>query len=339
MNHVCFVSRFALLALFFLGVGLSTLPAQVMGNYQQQNVVPRTSDNYVAQYRAVPKPAVLAPNGTLEFTINALSNQTADSYVAIFSIFQVGGTAAETNQRMNERVNTVITSLAAIGITRQDVYVDMVNFLPTYAFEEEKKIFSKKTLTEVPTGFQLQKNLHIRYRNPELLDRIVTAAAEQEVYDIIKVDYQIDRPQDVYLELRRLAFAYLDTLEAIYVKQDIPLDSAYVTTAENAWVAYPGDRYESYSAFASQQLSSQQRNGSVVDRASKPTLRFYNAIPANDYDLVINPNLLEPAAQFTYSLKVSYKMPPEVQPVRTEVRHQYYLMTPEGVLKPIQIEK
>ena len=328
----------SLLLLLFVVSPCTRVPAQVMGNYQQQNNVQRT-DNYQAQYRAVPRPAELTPDGKVTFTINALSNQTADSYVAIFSIFQVGSTAGETNGSMNARVQALIGGLAGIGVTRDDVYVDMVNFLPTYAFSEEKKIFSKKTLTEVPTGFQLQKNLHVRYRDPELLDKIVTVAAEQEVYDIIKVDYQIDRPQDVYNELRRLAFAYLDTLEKIYVGQGLPLDSSYVNTAENAWVAYPGDRYESYTAFASQQLSAADRNGSIVDKVDKPKLRFYNAIPANDYDLVINPNLLEPAAQFTYSLKVSYTLPPPVPATTTEVKTQYFWMTPDGTLRPVRLEE
>ncbi|OAV45853.1 hypothetical protein A3850_008380 [Lewinella sp. 4G2] len=312
--------------------------AQVMGNYQQQNNA-ASFDNYQPQYRAIPRPAKITDNGKLEFTINSLFNKTADSYLAIFSIFQAGTTAETTNSAMNGRVNALVDKLRGLGVADEDIYVDMVNFLPTYAFETEKKIFSKKTLTEVPTGFQLQKNIHIRYKNPELLDQIVTAAATQEIYDIIKVDYQIDRPQDVYVELRKMAFEYLETIKTRYAENGMRLDTMYFTTAENAWVTYPGDRYQSYTAFASQNLSPQQRGDSNVEQAKKPTLRFYNAIPANDYDLVVNPNLLEPAAQFTYSLKVQFTQPERVPGVITEVRTQYYLMTPEGELRPINISK
>ncbi len=76
-----------------------------------------------------------------------------------------------------------------------DIYVDMVNFFPKYEYDVSKKLFSKKTYTEIPKGFELQKNIHIRYTAPALLDRIVTAAARQEIYDIVKVDYFVKDPQ------------------------------------------------------------------------------------------------------------------------------------------------
>ena len=314
----------------------TSVRAQVMGNYQRQNNAPSTS-NYRAQFRAVPQTAEFAPDGSLVFSINALSNQTADSYVAIFSVFQTGKTAPETNDGINRRIDAIKSALTAIGVPREDVYVDLVNFLPTYGYTEDKRIFSKTTFTEVPTGFQLQKNLHIRYRDPELLDRILTAAATQEVYDIIKVDYQIARPSEVYAEMRRLAFDYLDQIEEVYAGQGIGLDTFNKTIAENAFVTYPGDRYQSYTAFASQKLSADQRSGSVVDQAEKPQLRFYDAIPPNDYDLVINPDVLEPSAQFSFSLKVRYVKPVQKVQVRTKVDTRYYMLTPDGELKPIAV--
>jgi hypothetical protein len=215
----------------------------------------------------------------------------------------------------------------------------MVNFLPTYAFASEKKIFSRKTLTEMPTGFQLAEEHPRPVPRPGLLDQIVTAAAGQEVYDIIKVDYQVDRPQDIYTELREMTFGYLDTLTEIYSAQGIGLDSAYVITAENAWVAYPADRYKSYTAFATQQLTAQERDDAVVDKIDKPTLRFYDPIPANDYDLVINPDLLAPAAQFSYSLKVRFVLPERKMPIRTVYEQQYFMVTPEGKLVPLKLKE
>jgi uncharacterized protein YggE len=327
----------SILALLLCG-GLETASAQVMGNYQQQNN--NTAINYRANFRGVQRAATfLEASNEVEITINALSNQPASSYVAVFSVFQAGKTVSSTNEQMNTRIEGVKSSLRSLGIADEDVYIDMVNFLPTYAFASEKKIFSRKTLTEVPTGFQLQKNIHVRYRDPALLDQIVTAAAGHEVYDIIKVDYQVDRPQDIYTELREMTFGYLDTLTEIYSAQGIGLDSAYVITAENAWVAYPADRYKSYTAFAAQQLTAQERDEAVVDKIDKPTLRFYDPIPANDYDLVINPDLLAPAAQFSYSLKVRFVLPERKIPKVKVYEHQYYMVTPDGKLVPLKLKQ
>lgn len=329
--------------LFLLLACLSTLQisAQVMGNYRNQR--PQSIQNVQPQFRSVQRDATLNPNqNVIEMTVNALSNQQADAHIAVFSVFQSGKTAKEVNQAMNERMGTVIKALAELGIDKDDIYIDMVNFLPTYAYNEEKKIFSKKTLTEVPTGFNLQKNLHVRYRKAELLDQIITAAAEEEIYDIIKVDYAVSEPQKIYEELRKMAFEYLGGIKQQYADNGIALDTALQHAAESAWVVYPGDRYETYSAHASQKLSKEEAANAVVTKVDKPTLSFYQAIPANDYDLVINPDLLEPAAQFTYSLKVRFTLQPPAAPVApqkiVEVKKQFMYLTPDGKVVPLVLE-
>jgi len=163
------------LLLPFLAVVFTPLFAQVMGNYgvQQQtyqNVQPNV------QFRAIPKSATFLNNNEVEISINALSNQKAESYTAIFSMLQVGKTADETNTLLNSRLDGFLADLKTLGIPAADIYVDMVNFLPKYEYDVSKKLFSKKTYTEIPKGFELQKNIHIRYTTPALLDRILAAA-------------------------------------------------------------------------------------------------------------------------------------------------------------------
>lgn len=182
----------------FLFLCLVLLPgpngfAQTMGNYHTQ--AQPSTQNYRVQFRAVPRPAAFTndPNA-VEVTINALSNKTADSYIAIFSIFQAGPTVQQVNQGMNSRLDAVKEGLQKLGIAKSDIHIDMVNFLPAYAFKGEKKIFSIQTLTEVPTGFNLQKHLHIRYQDAELLDQILTVVSTAEIYDIFKVDYSVSEP-------------------------------------------------------------------------------------------------------------------------------------------------
>lgn len=319
----------------------SSLVAQVMGNYEVQQRARNESiniSNFAPQYRGVPKAAVLEGNNTIEINLNALSNQKADSYTAIFSIIQVGKTAAEANERINRRLTAMKNGLRSLGIDASNVYIDMVNFLPKYEYEVNKKIFSKDSYTEVPTGFEIQKNIHIRYRKSDLLDGIITVAAEQEIYDIVKVDYSVDKPQVVYRQLRKEVFNYLNELVTLYTENDIPLDSAYRESAENAWVAYPGNRYESYQAFSSQRLPNSASNGNVT-KADKPVARFYNAIPANDYDIVINPDILEPAVQFSYNLKVRFTLPPRVPATKTVVKEQQLILTPDGKLVRLKVEE
>jgi len=310
---------------------------QVMGNYgnQQQtyqNVVPN------AQFRSVPKSAVMLDGNQIEISINALSNQKASSYTAIFSLLQVGKTADETNTLLNSRLSAFLADLNTLGIPAADIYVDMVNFLPKYEYDVSKKLFSKKTYTEIPKGFELQKNVHIRYTTPALLDRIVTAAARQEIYDIVKVDYFVKEPQVVYTQLREAAFQYIVQIKNQYRSIGVRLDSAYLVTAENAWVAYPINRYETYQAFSGQRLDSDEKGGAIVNSADKPISRFYNAVPANDYDIVINPEILEPAVQFSYNLILRFTLPERKPFSKTEVKKEFVMITPTGEVKTLKIE-
>ncbi len=312
--------------------------AQVMGNYGEQQ---QTYQNvqFNAQFRAVPKSAQLVDKNVIELGINALFNKKADNYTAIFSCLQTGKTAEETDNLLGARINGLLADLQGLGIPRSDIYVDMVNFLPRYEYDVNKKLFSKKTYTEIPKGFELQKNVHVRYNDPALLDRIVTAAAKQEIYDIVKVDYFIKEPQAVYAQLRAATFAYLNDVEKAYQNIGIEFDSAYMITAENAWVAYPINRYESYRAFSTQSLDLERTDkGVVVNSADKPVARFYNAVPANDYDIVINAEILEPAVQFSYNLIVRYTLPERKVERPAKPVKEVFLIAPNGELKPIKLD-
>ena len=321
----------------FLTLFTIDLPAQVMGNYGKQNEAQYQNVMPDARFRAIPKNAILREDNVLEIGINALSNQKADSYTAIFSVLQLGKTADETNNLLNARLNGFLADLKALDIPKADIYVDMVNFLPRYEYDVNKKLFSPKTYTEIPKGFELQKTVHIRYSEPGLLDDIVTAAAKQEIYDIIKVDYFINDPNKVYKELRAAVFTYLNEIEAKYKDIGIELDSAYLSTAENAWVAYPINRYESYQAFSAQMIDQGDKNA-IVNKADKPVSRFYNAIPANDYDIVINPEILEPAVQFSYNLIARYTLEPNKPKENTVVKKEFLWLTPEGEVKRLKVE-
>ena len=320
--------------------------AQILGNYkrssQPQNFPAqeqsRNNDNYFSQYRSVAKAAFIRGENNLEISINALSNQRATSYMAIFNIIQIEETAESTNAAMKNRLDPLIAEIKNLGLTDNDIYVDLVNFLPKYEFDVSKKLFSPKTYKEIPIGFELQKNLHIRFTNPSQLDKILTAAAKQEVYDIAKVDYFVENPQLIYQELRQAAFAYLTTIKEQYAAIGITLDSAYTITGENAWVAYPGDRYEEYKAFSTQRINPQERADAKVNQIDKPTTRFYDAITANDYDIVLNPEILEPAVQFSYNLLVRFTIPERIPQTVTKTQKEFIMLTPEGVVKTIAID-
>ncbi len=316
--------------------------AQILGNYKrlrtESNFQTQNNVNLSNQYRSVAKAATIEADNALKISINALSNQKATAYTAIFNVVQLGKTAEVTNTRISGRIESFINDLETLGLQVEDIYVDLVNFLPKYEFDVSKKLFSKKSFKEIPIGFELQKNVHIRFDSPSLLDKILTAAAKQEIYDIVKVDYFVSNPKAIYSELRQAALAYLGQIKEQYTAIGIELDSAYLITGENAWVAYPGDRYQSYQAFSAQKLTAQERVDAKIDKVDKPVSRFYDAIAGNDYDIVINPEILEPAVQYSYNLVVKFTLPERLPTKTVETKKEFVLVTPEGEVKTLKIE-
>ena len=61
---------------------------------------------------------------------------------------------------------------------------------------------------------------------------------------------------------------------------------------------------------------------------------FYNKLPYHKYDIVINPAILEPVVQFTYSLTLKYVIKDPVKKIEKE----FILVTPEGVVRTLKIE-
>lgn len=140
------------------------------------------------------------PNALKVLTVRGLANVKADSYVAIFSINQVGKTADEATKLMDERILQIQQSAKTLG--NVETFVDMISMVPTFDYEVEKKIFSKRTYNEVPVGFVLCKNIHIQYHNASQLDKMVSLLASFEVYDLVKVDYISSKLEEVRKQMR-----------------------------------------------------------------------------------------------------------------------------------------
>ncbi len=310
---------------------INAIPDANYNSLDNQSIYTPTDNNYA-------KNIAFAGENVMTLNINALSNQKAKEYVAIFNVTQAGNTAEEADKLLNDRINAFMTGANSLDIGKDNLYVDMVSFLPRYELVATKKVFSKKTYTETPKGFILQKNIHVKFAKPEILDRLISIAAKNEIYEIVKVDYTIENPEKIYQELRNKAFEYLNQITVNYNKIGMKLDSAYKITAENTWATYPATRYSSYQAYSSVSMDA-VKGGTQVTEAEKTQTSFYNSIPADNYDIVINPTIIEPVVQYSYNLRVKFTLK-ERTPYKEVKREQEFIMlTPNGEVKTIKISE
>jgi hypothetical protein len=213
-----------------------------------------------------------------------------------------------------------------IGLKPTDFYTDMIALVPI--FRKEKKLFSS-TYVEVPKGFEMQKNLHIRYTKASQLDQLFSMAAQCEIYDLIKVEYHFDVLQAAHTEMRLKAQELLKTRLAHLKTTGVHLDTCFRTISESIYQIDPVDQYKPYQPLAISAIT----DDAAPETASRPnrSTLFHNRLPEDNYDAVINASPLEPSIQISYTLNAHYERKiPVVREIKTQTKTKVMMVTPQG---------
>jgi uncharacterized protein YggE len=248
----------------------------------------------------------MPPSATTMFLeASVLMNVKADEYVAVFGVAQECTTVPECNQKMDETINQFSADLKGLGIGRDELYVDFAAQNKIYAYQVSSNI-AKENLV----GFELKKNVAVHYQNKELLDKLIITASKAKIFDLIKVDYIVKDTSPVQNRLMDEAARIIKQKAARYEKLlDIKLLPPAQVYAEKPSIYYPTEMYDSYTAYESEEISSDYyREKYTVQNARKSRTFFFNPLNADGFDTVINPVVIEPVVQFTLYLKVKYEI-------------------------------
>ncbi len=246
---------------------------------------------------------VLEEDKQVQFTESSvLINVPADSYVAVFGFVQEGPVPATSNATVNGHFAEFIKSVEAFGIKRDDIYVDFISQNRVFDYTE-----SGNTITEKLTGFETKKNISVRYKDPKLLEKILTAAGQATIFDLIEVDYVVADTKTIRSKLFDEAVKVIKQKEAAYNSSfGLSLTSRAVAN-EKYDAFYPGERYVAYQAFESG--AAYNAYNKTIIRPRKVATFYYEPVNGGDFDSVINPIGVEPMVQFTLYLRMQYHLP------------------------------
>jgi len=304
----------------------SLADAQAAGNYLYNN-----ESSFSTERASIPIANVGSSNISLKAEV--MMNVIATSYTAIFSVSQQGKDVNQVDSLMNARIDFVMFGLEKLGLPKEAVHVDAVSMVPTFTTQIEEKKFSKK-VTEIPVGFEMKKNIHVLFKQHRLLDEILSIMAYADIYDMIKVEYNIDGLNKYYEELRKNAIEVIRSKEDTYKALTMHLE--ILGMADGSSCTYPFERYKNYNAANSgasvqvvestkrlldnvtvmghgntinvTQSKEQLKNQFLVQNAEKNRTIFYDRMPYNQFDRIINPDMGEPCIQIFYNLQVSYNV-------------------------------
>ena len=269
-----------------------------------QNLMPRTMTQFL--------------NDTIMMvTVTGLYNVKADNYTSTFALTQYGSTVDSASLFITGRIKRFTDQLKKLGIKTADISIDEISQVPVYEYSVEKKLFSS-TYNEIPTGYEIKKNIIIGFSDPNLMDDIMTAAAKSEIYDIVKVDYNVDNISSKYSQLRKDCLKQIKEKVEDFSAMGLKFQPLQQTFTESSGAHYPLERYAKYEAFnnsAVEIVNAKLDKNAKVNTVAKSTTYYYDKVPYNQFDVVINSNMIEPSVQFTYSVSIKYVMKGPERPV------------------------
>jgi len=234
---------------------------------------------------------------------SVLTNLKPDAFVVVFGVNDEGQNAAASNEKVNAKIADLTQRIKPLGIESNDLFVDFITQNRVYDFT-----VAGARATENLAGFETKKTVAIRYKNRPLFERIVRAAAESRIFDLIKVDYIVSDFDSVRAGLFEAAVKVIKSKEQKYTSALGISLSALGLSIEKYDVSYPSEAYHRYQAFETGDASVYNEQGTssrIVQR--KSFTFFYDPFEPSRFDSVLVPLGLEPAVQFTLYLRMQYE--------------------------------
>ena len=230
---------------------------------------------------------------------NVLMNLKADQYQAVFALAQEGPTLLEGNEKLAAQTREFIASLEGLGLKHADIFVDFISQNRVYDFTVADNV-ARENLS----GFEVKKNVIVRYGDPALLEKMLAAAGKSAIFDLVKVDYIVSDLAAARAQLRDEAAKIVKQKETSY-RRLFGLTMRPASVYQEKYNAfYPADMYKSYTAYESG--NADNYNMRVV-RNRKTSTFYYSPLDPAGFDAVINPAGVEPVVQITCYLKIRYR--------------------------------
>lgn len=281
--------------LILLALALCTLSvfAQESGNRNYN----RNTDQ-----RKAPNTGLVFSNGDFVIEAYVLLNAPPDEFIAVFGAAQVAPTAVESNQKVNAQIEQFLSAAERLGVSRGNTFVDFITQNRVYSFSPPVD----GAIREELSGFETKKTVAVRYKDRSLLEKLLAAAAQASIFDLIKVDYVINDMDKIRSRLFEEAVRVLKQKEDNYthslgmvIKRSTLLQETYATH-------YPAELYQTYTAYESGAVDENYESRTRVIRQRKSSTSYLEPLDRSAFDSVLNSLSIEPMVQVTLYMRVLY---------------------------------
>lgn len=238
-----------------------------------------------------------------------LHHAVADGYVAVFGLAQEEKTAAAANEKINRRIGNFRQALRGMGIPEEDIFTDLITQTRVYDF----KMTGANVAEEKVEGIELKKNVHVKFPQMRQLEDMMLAAAREEIFDIVKVDYVIENTEAIYAQMQSEALSVIQSKKELYITLEEKKFAGNPTILKfQKGAVQPLQAYRSYTAHETNAVNFQAGRKSKADfvklSARRMATHYFEPLPEEQFDRVTNAFGVEPTVQLTLVLQVRYEV-------------------------------
>ncbi|NOQ74705.1 MAG: DUF541 domain-containing protein [Crocinitomix sp.] len=302
------MKNFKNILLFALVITTGIVLSQASGNQVYGNNNNGYNNNYYAQPQTIQKRGILTTDSTLNINVNILLNKEADGYLITVGTNQEAKTVLECNKKINARINKLVGQLAVFGVEEDDIYVDFISQTKVFDYE-----VGDDRAEQFQSGYEIKKNINIKLQNIDYIDQLIELASEQEIYDIIKIEYIDEDIEETYSKMYKEAVSLVKSRLKLYDEMnDFELSGTSRILGDNFYAVSPKTQYRKYQAFESSQLDVYRNHDYsktyIQKEARKNNTFYYEGVATGGFDKIINANQPKIGLQYVFSLSMLYEI-------------------------------
>jgi uncharacterized protein YggE len=249
--------------------------------------------------------SIYSNDSTLIITSRVLMNQEADHYLLTVGVNQFGKTVIEANNGLTIRIDNVLKKIKRLGVNDSDISIDFISETKQY-----DHVSANDKITEFFDGFSIRKNIIIKVDELTKIDAIIQFCSEEEIHDIIKVDYvssDLEMINDkLFEEALKINQKKRDRFAAI---STIQLTGESRLSSDKFMIYYPKNHYKKYNEAFESTLSESQYNSHLAKRVRKETTYFYDGVETElGVDKIIDETSPTVGIQYVLEIQVVYKL-------------------------------
>ena len=252
---------------------------------------------------------MVTTDSTLMISASVLLHKEADYYLISVGASQEAPTVIDCNKQLNHRLENLINALIKLGIDEKKIYMDFISQTRIYDHKVEGN-----NIEEFFVGFEIRKNLIIKTKRLDQIDRIIELCSEQAVYDIIKVEYFNEHIEKIYEELFDQVINLIERKKARFLNHSsIKLTNKYRITSDNFQIYYPKNLYQEYKeAFESSTVNTYYSSNYIKKEVRKDRTFYYDGVATHlGADQIIDDLSPEVGIQYLLNVGVLYELEEE----------------------------